>query len=79
MGHACKPSRKSLSHKPRCTLYTTVATFTRTGHVADNQLAFTGRIGGKALKPGDYLAVFTASEAAGRSKAQAIAFAVVSR
>ena len=42
-------------------------------------LAFSGRIADKALKPGQYQAVFTANDAAGSSIARAIAFAIVAR
>jgi hypothetical protein len=77
--HTCKPAGKSLRRKPKCTLYTTATTLKRTGHAGLNKLAFTGRIGGKALKPGSYQAVFEATNAAGTSRAQAIAFVVVAR
>ena len=61
----CKPNSKRLHHKPKCTLYTTVATLTRSGHAGLNKLAFSGRIRGKALKPGHYRAVFATTDSAG--------------
>ena len=77
--HACVPASKTTRRKPKCPLYTTAATLARTGHAGLNKLAFTGRIGRKALKPGDYQAVFTATHPAGSSTAQAIAFVLLAR
>ena len=51
----------------------------RTAHAGLNTVPFTGRIRGKALKPGRYQAVFTATNAAGTSGPQAIAFTIVKR
>ncbi len=77
VGHTCRVSSKRRHHKPKCTLYTTVRTLTRVGHVGLNKLPFTGRIAGKALKPGHYRALVSATDAAGVSKAQAIGFTIV--
>ena len=79
VSRACKPATKARRHKPRCTLYTAVATLTRTGHSALNKLPFTGRIRHKALSPGRYQAGFTATDSAGTSKALTIAFSMVKR
>ncbi|MGZ4332243.1 MAG: hypothetical protein ACXVXL_30120 [Solirubrobacteraceae bacterium] len=76
---ACQPATRARRHKPRCTLHTTVATLTRTGHTAVNKLPFTGRISNKALSPGRYQARFTATDSAGTSKPLTIAFSIVKR
>ena len=78
VGGNCKPNSKRLHHKPKCALYTTVATLTRTGHAGLNKLRFTGRIRGKALKAGHYRAVFATTDSAGVSQPTAISFTVVS-
>jgi hypothetical protein len=75
--HTCVGNSKRLRRKPRCTIYTTVATLTRSAHAGLNKLPFSGRIGGKALTPGRYRALFTATNAAGTSKEQAISFTIV--
>jgi hypothetical protein len=79
VGHACSPDTRLLSRKPRCARAVTVATFTRTAHPGRNNVPFTGRINGKALHPGSYQAVFTASNAAGTSARQTLLFTVVKR
>jgi len=79
VGRSCKPESHRLRRKPRCTRTLTMGTLTRSGHVGLNKVSFTGRIGGKALKPGRYRAVFTAIDAAGRSAARALSFTIVRR
>jgi hypothetical protein len=44
-----------------------------------NKVAFSGRIGGKALRPGRYQATFTAQDSAGASPPQALSFTIVRR
>jgi hypothetical protein len=70
---------RSMRWAPKCTFYTTVATLTRTGHAGANKLAFTGRVRGRALKPGRYRAVFAATDASGTSQPQSVSFRVVGR
>ncbi len=73
----CKPPSHKLRHRPRCTRTIKIATLRRTGHAGANKVAFSGRINGKALKPGNYRAVFTAANGAGRSSPKTIAFTIV--
>jgi hypothetical protein len=73
----CKPPTHKLRHKPRCTRTIKIATLSRTGHAGNNKVAFSGRINGKALRPGNYRAVFTATTAAGPSSPKTIAFTIV--
>jgi hypothetical protein len=79
VGRACRPANRSLRHKPACTRAVTVATLTRTAHAGLNRVAFTGRIRGRALTPGGYEAVFTATNAAGASRPGSLGFTLVNR
>ena len=57
-----------------------VGKLTRTAKSGRNALAFSGRIGAKALRPGRYRAVITAVDAAGnRSAAQTVRFRIARR
>jgi hypothetical protein len=75
----CRLHTKKPHPGPRCTLYTTIATLTRTAHAGANQVPFTGTIRTRALKPGRYRAIFTAYDAAGAAAPRSIAFAIVAR
>jgi hypothetical protein len=76
----CDRDSRRLRQKPRCTRTDTIATLTRTGQdVALNRVAFSGRIAGKALKPGHYRALLTAIDAAGASPGQTLGFTIVRR
>ena len=75
----CVPATGALRHKPSCTRTVTVATLKRTAHAALNKVAFSGRISGKALKPGSYKAVFTATDAAGSSQPKTLSFTIAKR
>ncbi|MBV9213836.1 MAG: hypothetical protein JOZ25_09355 [Actinobacteria bacterium] len=79
VGSACKPSSHKLRQFPRCKRTVTVASLTRTAHAGRNKVKFTGRIGGKALKPGNYQAIFTAVDAAGASPPQSLSFKIVKK
>lgn len=79
VGRVCKPDSRRLRAKPRCTRTVTLATLTRTAHAGVNTVAFSGRISGKALRPGRYQAAFTAADAAGSSPAKALGFTIVKR
>ena len=73
----CRPASRQLRHHSKCTHYATVTSLTRTGHAGQNDLPFTGRIRGKALRPGQYHAVFTTRDSAGTSGPRSIAFTIV--
>jgi hypothetical protein len=73
----CRRTTGATHRKPRCSR--TVATLTRSAHAGDNRLAFTGRIRGRALKPGDYRAVFVATNAGGSSAPRTLRFRIVAR
>jgi hypothetical protein len=78
-GHGCRPPSRSLRRHPRCTRTVTTATLARAAHAGANSVPFTGRIKGKALKPGHYVAVFTASNSGGTSAGDALTFTIVPR
>ncbi|HWG08195.1 MAG TPA: hypothetical protein VN672_04215 [Solirubrobacteraceae bacterium] len=78
-GGSCKPASRKLRRKPRCALLRTVGALGRSAHEGSNEIPFTGRIGVRALRPGRYLALFTASNAAGTSPRQSLRFTIVPR
>jgi hypothetical protein len=64
--------------RTRC-CFRTVATLTRSAHAGVNRLAFTGRIRGRPLTPGEYRAVFVARNAGGSSAPRTLRFRIVAR
>jgi hypothetical protein len=76
----CKPPSPALRRKPGCARLLTIGRLSRTARVGLNRVAFSGRIGTRALKPGRYRGVFTAIDAAGQSSPPlALNFTVVAR
>jgi hypothetical protein len=73
-GKCRKPTTKT-AKKPKCNLV--VATISRDAHEGQNKLPFTGRIKGKALKPGKYQAVLVATGTGGDSKSAKVSFRIV--
>jgi hypothetical protein len=53
-----------------------LVTLVRKGHQGRNKLPFSGRIKGKAMKPGRYRAIFRAGAGKKRSKPTALAFRI---
>ncbi len=53
--------------------YRSVGTLRRSGRSGPNRIGFTGRIGRRALRPGSYRAVMTATDAAGNRSAPKVA------
>jgi virginiamycin B lyase len=64
VGGSCKAPTRSNRHHHPCTRYVTVGTLQRRALQGLNKVAFTGRIGRKALQPGAYRATATATDAA---------------
>lgn len=64
-GKSCVRPRKSLRRKRKCTRYASAGTLSRQGQAGANSVSFSGRIGRKALKPGAYRVVVTATDARG--------------
>jgi hypothetical protein len=76
-GRCVKPTKK-LRHKPRCTRFVNAGpALTRHGVAGANSTPFSGRIGRRALAPGKYVAVVTASNSAGSSQPVQLKFQIV--
>jgi hypothetical protein len=68
-GRTCaKPSRSNRKGK-RCVRYAKKGTLTRSGQKGQNEVAFSGRIGSKALKPGHYRVGIAGTDSAGQTGA----------
>jgi hypothetical protein len=66
-------------HAKRCTLTLVLGTLTRSSEAQGaDSVPFSGRIGRRALSPGSYNAVLSASDVAGDSKPVTLAFTIVS-
>jgi hypothetical protein len=59
------------------TRYVTVGVLTPRDPAGASSTVFSGRIGRRALPPGSYVAILTASNAAGRSQSKRLAFRIV--
>ena len=78
-GKKCVAPTKKLARAKKCTRIVTEGTLTRVSHPGANRVAFTGRIGTKALRPGRYQATLTATDAARNTSARrTIFFKIVS-
>jgi lysophospholipase L1-like esterase len=78
VGQSCRQPTAPLRHKPPCTRTIPITTLIEHGHAGLNKIAFSGRIRGRALTLGRYIAVFTAVNRAGESKAHSLHFTIVS-
>jgi hypothetical protein len=77
---ACLAPSRSLRRAKKCTRITTLGTLTRVSYHGINRIAFSGRLGTSALKPGRYQATLTATDAArNASKPKTISFTIVRR
>lgn len=77
-GKRCVPPSKKLAKKKSCKRYKTVGTLKRTGVGGANKVAFTGRLGKKALALGRYRASIVATDPAGnKSVAKTASFKIV--
>ena len=79
-GHRCLAPTAALrrEHAKRCIRTLTVVTLTRSREpTGADTIPFSGRIGRRTLPPGAYIAVLGASDAAGRSRAVSLPFAVI--
>jgi hypothetical protein len=76
-GHSCvKPTKKLKGHK-RCTRQVVDGTLRRTGRAGINRVAFSGRIGKRALVPGSYRVTLTATEFGLASRPRTMNFRIV--
>ena len=69
-GGKCVRPGPRLVRAKRCTRYSTVGTLTRNARAGTNRTRFTGRLGKRALRPGRYRALITATDAAGNRSAR---------
>jgi alpha-tubulin suppressor-like RCC1 family protein len=74
---ACVTQTKQNRQAQRCTRVLARGTLTRTSHQGVNHVVFSGRIGSKALAPGRYQAVLTATNSAQQSSKRATVFFTV--
>lgn len=65
-GRSCVKRTKKLRKAHSCTRYVAVGKFKRTDTAGANSFTFTGRVGGKTLKPGSYRLVATPRNTAGK-------------
>ena len=73
----CVADRPRRSAKPPCSRYVRAApTLRRNAREGVNKVPFTGRIKGRALKPGRYRAAFTATAGGGTSTAATVTFRI---
>jgi hypothetical protein len=78
VGKHCLASSHRNARRPKCRRLLTVATLTRLSQAGHNEVPFSGRINGKALKPGSYTAVFTAKAPVGAATtSQSFSFKIV--
>jgi hypothetical protein len=78
-GHICRaPSTKlARAHAKRCTRSLTVGVLTRASETRGaDSISFSGRLGHRALSPGTYTAVLSATDAGGRSKPVTLTFVI---
>ena len=77
-GNRCVPATRKLRKKKACKAYKTVGTLKRAGVAGANKVAFTGKLGKRALGVGRYRATIVATDAAGnKSKAANTPFRIV--
>jgi len=80
VGRQCRRATRKLRKKKACVRWVKAGALRRNGTAAGRRsVAFSGRIGRRALKPGAYRAVIKASNAAGSSKPVTVTFTVVRR
>lgn len=80
VGKQCRRATRKLRKRKACVRWVKAGTLKRNGSAAGRRtVAFSGRIGRKALAPGSYRATIKASNSAGTSKPVTLAFTVVRR
>ena len=78
IGRRCLTATRSRRHRPGCTRLIAAGSLTRKLAAGRRSVPFSGRIPGKALKPGTYTAIFTAKAKTGKAtSAKAFSFRIV--
>jgi hypothetical protein len=78
-GKRCVKPTKRLARAKRCTRLVGKGTLVRNSKAGRNNVAFSGRIGKRALAPGRYRATFTATASGKKSPPKALRFKIVRR
>jgi len=78
-GKKCVAPTKKLANAKKCIRTFERGKLTRSSHRGVNRVAFSGRIGSKALKPGRYQATLTATDAEKNSSKAKKIFTIVTR
>ena len=80
VGSSCRKATRALRKRKRCTRFVARGTLRRASRAGANRVAFSGRIGRRALPRGTYRMTLTATDPAGnRSAARTLGFTVVKR
>jgi virginiamycin B lyase len=79
VGGKCKRQTRANKAKPGCGLFLPKGLLSMKGSKGQNSFRFGGRVGGKALAPGNYLLVTTAKNDAGASAAAQAGFKILGR
>jgi hypothetical protein len=78
VGKKCKLPARKLAKRPRCERLVRKGTLTAAGKAGANTVRFDGRVKGRALPPGRYVAKLTATDSAGgKSAPRTVAFRIV--
>jgi hypothetical protein len=77
VGRRCRPPSRRLARRPRCSRWVRKGTLTRSGAAGANRVPFSGRLGRRALTPGAYRAVLTATADGLRSERRVLRFRIV--
>jgi hypothetical protein len=75
VGKKCKRPTRATAKKKKCDL--TEHKLFRKGKKGANKLPYTGRVKGRALRPGAHVAVFTAKAPGGKPRSDAAPFRIV--
>jgi hypothetical protein len=75
-GRVCRPPSQRLRHNPACTRTVPIGTLAKQAPPGLAKMTFSGRIHGHALKPGRYVAIFTATNFVGTSPPESLRFTV---
>ena len=80
VGSSCRKATRALRKRKRCTRFVARGTLRRASRAGANRVAFSGRIGRRALPRGTYRMTLTATDPAGnRSAARTLRFTVLKR
>jgi hypothetical protein len=76
----CRAATLRLKREPKCARFAILRTLTRIARAGANTIPFSARFDGRALPPGSYRAIFTATDSAGVANApQTLRFTIVTR